>query len=577
MFRLTHTSAAVAARVGLGARTPTPERSYSDSGIRVPQLATFRLPEIKNEPTRDYVPGSAEQEQLMAAVEELGSKTHHIPLVINGKEVRTGDVQKQVNPGNKSQVLCTYENAGPKEVDAAIEGALAAKSKWEAMPIYDRQAIFLRAADLLATKYRYKLMAASMLGQGKNIWQAEIDAATEAVDFLRFNVKYSAEIYAQQPPLNAPGIWNRVEYRPLEGFVYAVSPFNFTAIGVNLAAAPALMGNTVLWKPSNSAVLSNYVAYDIMREAGVPDGVMQFVPGDAAAMTKQVFEHPEFASLHFTGSTHVFKSMWKQIAENIDRYKSYPRIVGETGGKNYHLVHSSANMDNAVNGTIRGAFEFQGQKCSACSRLYVPKSMWSEFREKLVAGTESIKMGPITDTTNFMGPVINQAAYDKITGYIEVARSSSDCEIIAGGKYSDRDGYYIRPTIVLTSDPYCKLMKEEIFGPVLTVYVYDDAEFDSIINTISETTPYGLTGAVFAEDRMAAVHASTRLLHTAGNFYINDKCTGAVVGQQPFGGSRASGTNDKPGSPSLLQRFVSPRSIKENMIPISGYTYPSNQ
>ncbi|KAJ2034673.1 1-pyrroline-5-carboxylate dehydrogenase [Coemansia sp. RSA 2337] len=577
MFRLTHTSAAVAARVGLGARTPTPERSYSDSGIRVPQLATFRLPEIKNEPTRDYVPGSAEQEQLMAAVEELGSKTHHIPLVINGKEVRTGDVQKQVNPGNKSQVLCTYENAGPKEVDAAIEGALAAKSKWEAMPIYDRQAIFLRAADLLATKYRYKLMAASMLGQGKNIWQAEIDAATEAVDFLRFNVKYSAEIYAQQPPLNAPGIWNRVEYRPLEGFVYAVSPFNFTAIGVNLAAAPALMGNTVLWKPSNSAVLSNYVAYDIMREAGVPDGVMQFVPGDAAAMTKQVFEHPEFASLHFTGSTHVFKNMWKQIAENIDRYKSYPRIVGETGGKNYHLVHSSANMDNAVNGTIRGAFEFQGQKCSACSRLYVPKSMWSEFREKLVAGTESIKMGPITDPTNFMGPVINQAAYDKITGYIEVARSSSDCEIIAGGKYSDKDGYYIRPTIVLTSDPYCKLMKEEIFGPVLTVYVYDDAEFDSIINTISETTPYGLTGAVFAEDRMAAVHASTRLLHTAGNFYINDKCTGAVVGQQPFGGSRASGTNDKPGSPSLLQRFVLPRSIKENMIPISGYTYPSNQ
>ncbi|KAJ2815929.1 1-pyrroline-5-carboxylate dehydrogenase, partial [Coemansia sp. 'formosensis'] len=287
--------------------------------------------------------------------------------------------------------------------------------------------------------------------------------------------------------------------------------------------------------------------------------------------------HPEFASLHFTGSTHVFKNMWRQIAENIDRYKSYPRIVGETGGKNYHLVHSSANMDNAVNGTIRGAFEFQGQKCSACSRLYVPKSMWSEFREKLVAGTESIKMGPITDPTNFMGPVINQAAYDKITGYIEVARSSSDCEIIAGGKYSDKDGYYIRPTIVLTSDPYCKLMKEEIFGPVLTVYVYDDAEFDSTIDTIGKTTPYGLTGAVFAEDRMAAVHASTRLLHTAGNFYINDKCTGAVVGQQPFGGSRASGTNDKPGSPSLLQRFVSPRSIKENMIPISGFTYPSNQ
>ncbi|KAJ2000975.1 1-pyrroline-5-carboxylate dehydrogenase [Coemansia thaxteri] len=577
MLRPLQTSAVRAARLGLSARSASPEKHYSSSGIRVPQLATFKLPEIQNEPTRDYLPGSAEQAQLMAAVEELGSKTHHIPLVINGKEVRVGNTQQQVNPGNKSQVLCTYENAGPKEVEEAIEGALAAKSMWEAMPIYDRQAIFLRAADLVATKYRYKLMAASMLGQGKNIWQAEIDAATESVDFLRFNVRYSSEIYAQQPPFSAPGVWNRVEYRPLEGFVYAVSPFNFTAIGVNLAAAPALMGNTVLWKPSNSAVLSNYIAYDIMREAGVPDGVMQFVPGDAAAMTKQVFEHPEFASLHFTGSTVVFKHMWRQIAENIDRYKSYPRIVGETGGKNYHLVHPSANLDNAVNCTIRGAFEFQGQKCSACSRLYVPKSMWGDFRDKLVAGTESIQLGPVTDPKNFMGPVINQAAYDKITNYIEYARNSGDCEIIAGGKYSDKDGFYIRPTIVLTTDPYHKLMKEEIFGPVLTVYVYDDAEFDATIDTVGKTTPYGLTGAVFAEDRLAAVHASTRLLNTAGNFYINDKCTGAVVGQQPFGGSRASGTNDKPGSPALLQRFVSPRSIKENMLSISGYTYPSNQ
>ncbi|KAJ1725054.1 1-pyrroline-5-carboxylate dehydrogenase [Coemansia erecta] len=552
------------------------KRNYS-SAIRVPQLATFKLPEIKNEPTRDYAPGSAEQEQLLAAVADLGATEHHIPLVINGREVRTGSVQQQINPGKKAQVLCTYENAGPKEIAEAIEGTLAAKSKWEAMPIYDRQAIFLRAADLLATKYRYKLMAASMLGQGKNIWQAEIDAATEAADFLRFNVKYSSEIYAQQPPFSAPGVWNRVEYRPLEGFVYAVSPFNFTAIGVNLAAAPALMGNTVLWKPSNSAVLSNYIAYEIMREAGVPDGVMQFVPGDAAAMTKQVFEHKDFASLHFTGSTFVFKSMWKQIAENIDHYRSYPRIVGETGGKNYHLVHPSANLDNAVYGTVRGAFEFQGQKCSACSRLYVPRSMWPAFEDKLVSAVESIKQGPVSDPTNFMGPVINQAAFDKITNYIEYARNSSDCKIIAGGKYSDSEGFYIRPTVVLTTDPQNKLMKEEIFGPVLAVYVYEDAEFDSVIDTVGETTPYGLTGAIFAEDRQAAVHASTRLLHTAGNFYINDKCTGAVVGQQPFGGSRASGTNDKPGSPALLQRFVSPRSIKENMIPISGFVYPSNK
>lgn len=556
----------------------TPVRGISTQGIRVPQLASFKLPDIKNEPTKDYAPGSKEQEELMAAVADMGSKTYHVPLVINGKEVRTGNTSQQLNPGKKSQVVCSFENAGPKEIEDAIEGALIAKSKWEAMPIYDRQAIFLRSADLMATKYRYKLMASAMLGQGKSIWQAEIDAATESVDFLRFNVKYSADIYAQQPPFNAPGVWNRTEYRPLEGFVYAVSPFNFTAIGVNLAAAPALMGNAVLWKPSQSAVLSNYIAHDIMREAGVPDGVIQFIPGNAAAMTKQVFEHPEFTSLHFTGSTFVFKSMWKQIAENIDNYKSYPRIVGETGGKNYHLIHPSANLDSAVNNTIRGAFEFQGQKCSACSRLYVPKSMWPEFREKLVAGVESIKQGPITDTTNFVGPVINQAAYDKITNFIEYARNSSDCKIIAGGKYSDKEGYYIRPTVIETTDPHTKTMREEIFGPVVTAYVYEDAEFDSIIDLVGETTPYGLTGAIFAEDRAAAVHASARLTHTAGNFYINDKCTGAVVGQQPFGGARASGTNDKPGSAALLQRFVSPRSLKENMIPLTGsYVYPSNK
>ncbi|KAJ2133314.1 1-pyrroline-5-carboxylate dehydrogenase [Coemansia sp. RSA 1807] len=575
MLRLNRTCAIKAACTSLRSYSASP--IVRSSGVRVPQLATFRLPEIKNEPTLDYVPGSLEQEQLMATVAEMSTKTYHVPLVINGREVRTGDVKEQLNPGKKSHVVCTYENAGAKEVEEAIEGTLAAKSKWEAMPIYDRQAIFLRTADLIATKYRYKLMAASMLGQGKNIWQAEIDAATESVDFLRFNAKYASEIYAQQPPCNAPGVWNRVEYRPLEGFVYAVSPFNFTAIGVNLAAAPALMGNTVLWKPSQGAVLSNYVAFDIMREAGVPDGVIQFVPGDAVSMTKQVFDHPEFASLHFTGSTSVFKHMWKQIAQNLDVYKSYPRIVGETGGKNYHLVHPSANLDSAVNNTIRGAFEFQGQKCSACSRLYVPRSLWPQFREKLVAGVESIKQGPVTNTTNFSGPVVNQAAFDKITNYIEYARNSNDSEIIAGGKYSDSEGYYIRPTVVATTNPDFKLLKEEIFGPVVTAYVYEDAQLDATIDLIGKTTPYALTGAIFAEDRHAAVELSARLLHTAGNFYINDKCTGAVVGQQPFGGSRASGTNDKPGSPSLLQRFISPRSIKENMIPISGFTYPSNQ
>ncbi|KAJ1955020.1 1-pyrroline-5-carboxylate dehydrogenase [Linderina pennispora] len=556
--------------------TKSLRRAYH-SGIRVPQLATFKLPEIANEPTLNYPPGSREQEELMAAVEELGSKTHHVPLIINGKEVRTGNVSEQRNPGQKSQVLCTYENAGPAEIEQAIEGSLIAKSKWEAMPIYDRQAIFLRAADLLAGKHRYKVMASAMLGQGKNIWQAEIDAATEAVDFLRFNVKYADEIYKVQPPCNAKNQWNRVEYRPLEGFVYAVSPFNFTAIGVNLAAAPALMGNAVLWKPSNGAVLSNYLANEVMREAGVPDGVIQFVPGDAVEMTKQVFAHPEFASLHFTGSTHVFKQMWKQIAQNIDVYKSYPRIVGETGGKNYHLVHPSADVASAVNNTIRGAFEFQGQKCSACSRLYVPESLWPAFREQLVRGVESIKQGPVSDPTNFMGPVINQAAFDKITNYIEYARNDEHCEIIAGGKYSDAEGFYIRPTVIETRDPLTKTMQEEIFGPVLTAYVYPDADFDKTIDLVGATTPYGLTGAIFAQDRQAVAHASARLLHTAGNFYVNDKCTGAVVGQQPFGGSRASGTNDKPGSANLLHRFLSPRSVKETMVPTTGFTYPSNQ
>ncbi|PVU99516.1 hypothetical protein BB559_000017 [Furculomyces boomerangus] len=561
----------------VSARASVTCSSQNLTGHRVAQTASTKLPEIKNEPMRDYALGSTDRSKVMDAINTIKTQApYHVNLVINGEEVKGEGVDKQLMPSEHANALCTFEKASKSQVQEAIAGALEARKKWSEMPIYDRQAIFLKAADLIAHKYRYILLASTMLGQGKNIWQAEIDAAAEAADFLRFGAKYSNEVYSTQPTENSPGIWNHLEYRPLEGFVYAISPFNFTAIGVNLAAAPALMGNTVLWKPSNAAVLSNYIMYKILEEAGVPAGVIQFIPGNPVDISEQIFNHPEFAALHFTGSTAVFKSLWKQIANNIDGYKSYPRIVGETGGKNFHLLHSSADVDSAVNQTIRGAFEYQGQKCSACSRLYVPDNLWPEFKSKLIEKASHIKMGNIADPENFIGPVINQPAFDRIKNYIEYAKSSPDCEVIVGGNCDSSVGYFIEPTVIETINPNTKTMAEEIFGPVLTAYVYPANEFSNIIETIDSTTPYGLTGSIFAQDRDAIVYASNKLVNAAGNFYINDKCTGAVVGQQPFGGARASGTNDKAGSSNLLHRFVSPRSVKESFLPISGFQYPSN-
>lgn len=422
-------------------------------------------------------------------------------------------------------------------------------------------------------------MAATMLGQGKNVWQAEIDAAAELCDFFRFNCKYAEEIYQQQPPKNAPGVWNRVEYRALEGFVLAVTPFNFTAIAGNLPGAPALMGNVVVWKPSPSAVYSNYLVYQLLEEAGLPAGVIQFVPGPAEEICGTAIAHPDFASLHFTGSTQVFRKLWKDIGNHIDIYKSYPRIVGETGGKNYHVLHpdlDQAGVRHAALQTIRGAFEFQGQKCSATSRVYVPKSLAEDFKGCLLAEHAKITQGPVHEFQHFMGPVINKFAFDKIKSYIDFAVQDPECEILAGGKYDDSVGYYIQPTIIQTTNKLAKTMVEEIFGPVLTLYVYEDDAFDETCKLISETTQYGLTGSLFAKNRENIVHGANLLRHTAGNFYINDKSTGAVVGQQPFGGGRASGTNDKAGSFSLLMRFVSTRSVKENFVPIEDFIYPSN-
>ncbi|KAH9854962.1 delta-1-pyrroline-5-carboxylate dehydrogenase [Lenzites betulinus] len=542
-----------------------------------PQLASFKVPTIENEPMRSYAPGSAERKALVEAVSQLEKELpFEVPCIVNGKEVKTGKLAKQPLPATHAKHLCTYHEADQATVASAIEGALAAKVEWEAMPWNDRAAIFLKAADLVSGKYRYKLMAATMLGQGKNAWQAEIDAAAELSDFFRFGVKYVEELYSQQPAKNTAGSWNRVEYRALEGFVLAVSPFNFTAIGGNLPGTPALIGNVVVWKPSPAATYSNYIIYQILAEAGLPAGVIQFVPGPPEEVVGQAISHPDFAGLHFTGSTFVFKKLWKDIASNLDKYKGYPRIVGETGGKNFHLVHPSAEITNAVNQTVRGAFEYQGQKCSALSRLYVASSVWNNgFKEQLLSQVAKLKVGPATDFTNFIGPVIGRPAFDKITGYIQKAKDAGG-EILVGGSADDSTGYFVQPTVILTKDPKSVTMVEEIFGPVLTVFVYEDADFEKTIELIDSSTAYALTGSIFASDRKALVHATNRLRNSAGNVYYNEKCTGAVVGQQPFGGARASGTNDKAGSISIFYRFVSARSIKENFVGLEDPLYPSN-
>ncbi|KAF8687076.1 hypothetical protein AX14_003721 [Amanita brunnescens Koide BX004] len=502
-----------------------------------------------------------------------------VPCFIDGKPVQTGVFAKQPLPHNHASHLCTYHEASPALLDKAIESALAYQPTWEATPWADRAAIFLKAADLISTKYRYKLMAATMLGQGKNAWQAEIDAAAELIDFFRFGVKFVEELYSQQPPRNTPGSWNRVEYRPLEGFVFAVSPFNFTAIGGNLPGAPALVGNVVIWKPSPAATYSNYLIYQILLEAGLPPSVIQFVPGPPAETVQHVLSHPNFAALHFTGSTFVFKKLWQDIGSNIHRYKTFPRIVGETGGKNFHLVHPSANVRNAVLQSLRSAFEYQGQKCSALSRLYVPESLWTApggFKDQLLAEVAKIKVGPQTEWATFVGPVIGRAAYDRILHLVAKAQAAGG-EVLIGGTGDDSKGYFIQPTVILTKDPQSVTMTEEVFGPVLTVYVFPDEEFDKTVDLIDRTGQYALTGSIFSTDRHALLHTSARLRHAAGNIYYNDKCTGAVVGQQPFGGARASGTNDKAGSLNIYSRFVSARSIKDTFVPLEdGFAYPSN-
>ncbi|PON26123.1 delta-1-pyrroline-5-carboxylate dehydrogenase, mitochondrial, partial [Trichoderma gamsii] len=491
-------------------------------------------------------------------------------------------LSKQLNPSDHSKTVASYHTATPADVSKAIDAALAAKPAWESLPFADRAAVFLKAADLIAGKYRYDIMAATMLGQGKNAWQAEIDAAAELADFFRFNVKYAEELYSQQPEHHSPGVWNRLEYRPLEGFVYAVSPFNFTAIAGNLPGAPALMGNVVVWKPSDYAIASNWLVYNILLEAGLPKDVIQFVPGNPVEITKTVLEHKQFAALHYTGSTAVFRKLYGAIGQGVaeGRYGSYPRIVGETGGKNFHLVHPSADVENAAVQTVRGAFEYQGQKCSATSRAYVPKSLWPEFKERLIAETKNLKQGVPWDHANFVGPVIHEASFKKLSGAIDEAKSDKDLELVVGGTYDSSKGYFVQPTVYRASSPSHKYLSTEFFGPVLTLYVYDDAApdaFSKACELVDSTSEYGLTGSVFASDREALRLAEEKLRNAAGNFYINCKSTGAVVGQQPFGGARASGTDDKAGSANLLTRFVNIRSIKEEFATTTKVLYPSNE
>ena len=558
-------------------------RAFSTTKPEMSTLANFKIPIVGNEPNKHYAKGSPDRDGLAAAVAALQKRAPiEIPLVVSGKSITTSNILAQNNPSSHADAIAKYCNASWKDVNAAIDAALAAKPAWESLPFADRAAVFLKAADLISTKYRYEIMAATMLGQGKNAWQAEIDAAAELVDFLRFNVRYAEEMLSQQPPLNSPGVWNRLEYRPLEGFVYAVSPFNFTAIGGNLPGAPALMGNVVIWKPSPFAIASNYLVHQIFMEAGMPPGVIQFVPGDAEEVTDAVLERKEFAALHYTGSTAVFRKLYARIGQGLadGKYKGYPRIVGESGGKNFHLVHNSADLENAVIQTVRGTFEYQGQKCSACSRAYVPSSMWKTFKSRLVEETKKLKIGPPTEFDNFIGPVIHEASFKKLSKVIDDAKNDTSLELLTGGTYDDSKGYFVHPTIYQAKDVNHPNMSTEFFGPILTIYVYDDSTpdaFEKICHTVDTTSEYALTGAVFAADRAAVRYAEEALRNSAGNFYINTKCTGAVVGQQPFGGARASGTNDKAGFASLLARFVSMRSIKEEFLATEKVEYPSNE
>lgn len=531
------------------------------------------VPKPMNEPVKSYAPGAPETEALKNALKELKSNEIEIPLIIGGKEVRTGDLAECRPPHEKGYLLGKYHKAGEKEFQMAVEAALEAWKIWSEMPWEARVSVFLKAGELLAGPWRYKANAATMLAQSKNPFQAEIDSACELIDFYRFNSYYAMQIYEDQPN-SSKGVWNYVEYRPLEGFVFAVTPFNFTSIAGNLQTSPAIMGNVALWKPASSAVYSAYFLMKLWQEAGLPDGVINFVPGRGSKVGPIVLDNPNLTGVHFTGSTAVFNNMWKTIGANTNKYKTYPRIVGETGGKDFIFVHESTDIDELVAATVRGAFEYQGQKCSAASRMYVPDSIWPNFRDRLLAEIETIKMGPVEDFSNFMNAVIDKAAFDSITEYIEFAKASNDAEIIAGGGYDESEGYFIEPTVILAKTPDFRTMVEEIFGPVMTIYVYKANEYEKALDICNKTSPYALTGAVFGRDRQAVNLAIVKLRHAAGNFYINDKPTGAVVGQQPFGGARASGTNDKAGSKNNLMRWVSIRTIKENFVPPKDYRYP---
>jgi 1-pyrroline-5-carboxylate dehydrogenase len=537
-------------------------------------IAKFPLP--LNDPILSYAPGTPERAKLKARLDELYADVLEVPALIGGKEVRTGNVVELVAPQDRAHVLARYHACGEQETRQAIEAARKAWPEWNAMPWEQRAAVFMRAAELLAGPERATLVGATMLGQSKNVYQAEIDAACELIDFWRFNVWYAQEIYGDQPPVSPPGFWNYLEYRALEGFVLAVSPFNFTAIGGNLPSAPALMGNCVLWKPAEQQTYSAYYTMQILRDAGLPDGVINMLPGDGAVIGPQAMASPELSGVHFTGSTAVFKKIWHTIGTNIDSYHGYPRIVGETGGKDFVVAHSSADAQALAVGLARGAFEYQGQKCSAASRAYIPMSLWPRVREETYGMLDTMKMGDVRDFGNFINAVIDDRAFAKITDYVKQAKDggSNDVAVEYGGEFSDKEGYFVKPTVVVTKDPQYRTMREEIFGPVLSVYVYPDNEWESTLELAAHTSPYGLTGAVFANERTALVEADKVLGHSAGNFYVNDKPTGAVVGQQPFGGGRASGTNDKAGSHLNLLRWVSPRTVKENFNPPRDYRYP---
>lgn len=533
----------------------------------------YEVPTPTNEPVLNYAPGSKERDKLKEAISEARSKQQDIPMYIGSEEVRTDNKISIHPPHDHQHVLGHFHEGDANHVERAISAALGAKDAWVELGWEHRASIFLKAAELIAGPYRAKINAATMLGQSKNAYQAEIDAACELIDFLRFNVHFMTEIYAQQPQ-SSPGVWNRLEQRPLEGFVFAITPFNFTAIAGNLPASAALMGNTVVWKPAHTQVYSANIIMQVFKEAGLPDGVINLIFVDGPEAGNVVFNHRDFAGVHFTGSTKVFQTIWKTIGENIHKYKTYPRIVGETGGKDFIIAHKSANPKEVSTAIVRGAFEYQGQKCSAASRAYIPDNLWSEIKSQIQKDLSGVKMGEVEDFGNFVNAVIDEKSFDKITQYIDDAKSSELVEVIAGGNYDKTKGYFIEPTVLLSKDPSYITMCEEIFGPVITIYVYQEERFEETLELVDNTSPYALTGAVFSKDRYATELATKKLVNAAGNFYINDKPTGAVVGQQPFGGARGSGTNDKAGSMVNLLRWVSPRTIKETFVPAVDYKYP---